>query len=75
MQMVLLSAVLASPLSTCRGTGGSIAVAQLLFPLQNMQAAAMLSDGTESRWKNGRGQFKMSLENFKIVLVDHKPFY
>jgi len=40
MQMGLLCAVLASPLSTCRGTGGSTAVAQLRFPVQNTQAAA-----------------------------------
>lgn len=51
MQMVLLAAVLASPLSTYRGTGGSITVSQLLFPLQNVQAAAEeeLSHGTEGR--------------------------
>lgn len=45
MQMVLLGALVASLLSTCRGAGGNSAVSQLLFPLQNSQVLQSKSLG------------------------------
>lgn len=77
MQMVLISAVLASPLSTCRGTRGSIAVSQLPFlrrtcELQQRKSLVMVLQVDE---KTGEHNLKCLWKTTKIVLVDDKPFY